>query len=233
MYQNASLYISFDYESFSEKPSFVFNNLTAENQCPSILSTGFCCQDAECHVGDISSDCLVGGGGGGGGGSTCPNGILISFWYLFGGEDHLPGNTVDTDEIVVLKAGHLQMSVRYEVGAEPTVTTATGYIQWKESTCKYSFSVPVKSWVHAQVLLKDNTMELFFNGKPLTNVESACQLDSLPSTSTSNRLVVGYLTIDEFSMFPWIEGIPDLYSTLITGEMISILLKMFLVLDEK
>ena len=209
------VYLSFDYEDYSEKSNFVYSNYTSANQCPSILNTGYCCQEAECHIGDLNDDCLVGG--------RCPGDTLISFWYHFsgggggggGGNDQFPNN----DEVVVLKIGHLQMSVRYDspVGLSPQASKATGFIQWVEGTCKYSFIVPVMSWVHISILFKDNTMALSFNGQPFSNVEADCVLSSLSAGTLSNKFTVGYLIVDEFSLFMGNEAIPDLYTTLITG----------------
>ena len=215
MYENALAYLSFDYEDHSEKTNFVYKNFTSVNQCQSILNTGYCCNGADCHIGDIDSDCLLGRAG-------CPSSdLFISFWYNFPGFANGTQFT-DDDEVVVLKIGNLQMSVQYDStvyrSSSDEASQMKGYIQWIDGTCKYSFPVPVMAWVHVSVLLKDDTMSLSFNGQPFTNVEANCVVSSLTSSGTINgKFSVSYLIVDEFSLFEWNDNIPDLYTTVITG----------------
>ena len=216
IYKDALAYLSFDYEDYSEKTNFVYNNYTTVNQCPSILNTGYCCTEADCHIGDIDSDCLLGRAG------CLSSDLLISFWYNFPGFGSDTQFTSD-DEVVVLKIGNLQMFVQYDTTVyqspiEQAPNQMKGYIQWIDGTCKYSFPVPVMSWVHVSIFLKDNTMSLSFNDHSFANVDASCVLSSLTSSGSANgKFSVGYIIVDEFSLFELNDNVPNLYTTVITG----------------
>jgi len=206
IYKNASLYLSFDYDEIAEHGEFTYKFTDQNKKCNTMLNTGICINQARFQVGSLNDGCLTS--------NNCASDFLINFWYMYSGESPL------NQEVSVLSLGLLNFTILNRKYPTPT----TGYIQWVDDQCKFSFQIPVKSWVYVSILVQSssNTTELYFNGEQYFPQES-CVVSSL-STGDMNvtDLIIGFLRIDEFSIFPYNMNvsIPFLYQSVVNGELL-------------
>ena len=171
-----------------------------------MLNTGICVNQAQFKIGSLDDSCLTS--------NNCAGDFLINFWYIYSGESPLD------QEVSVLSLGLFSFTILNRKYPAPT----TGYIQWMDGQCKYSFQVPVKSWVYVSVFVQrsSNTMELYFNGELYIPQES-CVVSSVSAGDLNvTDLITGYLRIDEFSVFPFTinVSIPFLYQSVVDGKLL-------------
>lgn len=212
MYHDEPLYISFDEGAVVDEGEFLFE----QQQLAFILSEGpinnaFCFSaDNEMTIGTLTSQCISDF-------THCENGFAINFWISV-------GNHSEYDKILeVLSIGDVKLSITFH---EDIHSSPTGYVEWKQEECSYTFDLPVESWLFISIHINQMSMEIYFNGLRYHPLQQ-CEVPTLVN-SVSAVVKVGEVPfcLDDLSVIKMNDAVDlgSLYYKLLTGSVVHMFL---------